>query len=139
MLQGIAHGGYDRVVVMGADLSHPPERILDRLAALDVGCGMAEDCYTCLLGTAIALLDNVDNGAAAHANRIAAWLARAEALHGQALSKGESAQLPFEQGRLAELIGDPATAAARYRQSHALYPHPANPAADALRRLGLAP
>ena len=33
------------------------------------------------------------------ANRVAAWLARAEALHDQALSKEESAMLPFEQGR----------------------------------------
>ena len=40
---------------------------------------------------------------------------------------------------LAELTGDAATATARYRQSHALDPHPANPAAAALRRLGLAP
>ncbi len=96
----------------------------------------AQDCYTCLLGMAISLLDNA---AAAHANRIAAWLTRAEALHGQALSKSESAQLPFEQGRLAELTGDTATATARYRQSQALDPHPENPAADALRRLGLAP
>ena len=45
----------------------------------------------------------------------------------------------FEQGRLAELTGDAATATARYRQSHALHPHPGNPSADALRRLGLAP
>ena len=59
----------------------------------------AQDCYTCLLGMAIALLDN---DAAPHANRIAAWLTRARALHGQAISKSESAQLPFEQGRLAE-------------------------------------
>ena len=66
-------------------------------------------------------------------------MTRAEALHGQALSKSEAAQLPFEQGRLAELTGDTATATARYRQSHALDPHPENPAADALRRLGLAP
>ena len=96
----------------------------------------AQDCYTCLLGMAIALLDN---DAAPHANRIAAWLTRAEALHGQALSKSESAQLPFEQGRLAELTGDTATATARYRQSQALDPHPENPAAGALRRLGLTP
>ena len=84
----------------------------------------AQDCYPCLLGMSTALLDNVDYGAAAHAARIAVWLARAEALHDQALSKGESARLPFEQGRLAELTGDTATAAARYRRSHAIRPHP---------------
>ena len=30
----------------------------------------------------------------------------------------------FEQGRLAELTGDAGTAAARYRQAYAVYPHP---------------
>ena len=125
------YGRYLGLVV----LSGSP-RLLEPLAPL---FARAQDCYTCLLGMAIALLDNVGNDDAGHANRIAAWLTRAEALHGQALSKAESAQLPFEQGRLAELTGDAATAAARYRQSHALDPHPANPAAAALRRLGLAP
>ncbi len=41
VLQGIAHARYDRVVVMDADLSHPPERIPDLLAGLDGGCDMA--------------------------------------------------------------------------------------------------
>ena len=125
------YGSYLGLVV----LSGSP-RLLEPLAPL---LARAQHCYPCLLGMAIALLDNVSNDDDAHANRIAAWLTRAEALHGQALSKGESAQLPFEQGRLAELTGDAATAAARYRQSHALNPHPANPAGAALRRLGLAP
>ena len=40
VLQDIAHGRYDRVVVMDADLSHPPERIPDLLAGLDAGCDM---------------------------------------------------------------------------------------------------
>ncbi len=40
VLQGIAHGRHDRVVVMDADLSHPPERIPDLLAGLDAGCDM---------------------------------------------------------------------------------------------------
>ena len=98
----------------------------------------AEDCYPSLTGLAAALLDNWDEGGAAHADRIAAWLARAEALRDQALTKGESADLPFLQGRLAELNGAAASAAA-YRRSYALYPHPRSQAADALRRLGLAP
>ena len=95
----------------------------------------ADDCYPCLLGMAASLLDN---DAADHAGRIAGWLARAEALRDQALSKQESAKVFFEQGRLAELIGDADTAAARYREAYALYPHPESGAA-ALRRLGLAP
>ena len=40
VLQGIAHARYDRVVVMDADLSHPPERIPDLFAGLDAGCDM---------------------------------------------------------------------------------------------------
>ena len=98
----------------------------------------ADDCYPCLTGLAAALLENPDQGGA-HADRIAAWLARAQARHDHALSKGESASLPFLQGRLAELTDDATTAAARYRQSYALYPHPQNEASDALHRLGLAP
>ena len=73
------------------------------------------------------------------ADRIAAWLARAQALRDQPLTKGDSADLPFLQGRLAELTGDTASATAGYRRSYALYPHPRSEAADALRRLGLAP
>jgi hypothetical protein len=99
----------------------------------------ADDCYPCLTGLAAALLDNWDEGADAHADRIAAWLARAEALRDQALTKGESADLPFLQGRLAESTGDAASAAAGYRRSYALHPHPRSEAAGALRRLGLAP
>ena len=41
MLHGIRIARFDRVVVMDADLSHPPERIGDLLAALDGDCGMA--------------------------------------------------------------------------------------------------
>ena len=40
VLEGIAGSRYDRIVVMDADLSHPPERIPDLLAALDAGCDM---------------------------------------------------------------------------------------------------
>ena len=40
VLDGIALGRYDRIVVMDADLSHPPERIPDLLAGLDAGCDM---------------------------------------------------------------------------------------------------
>ena len=65
----------------------------------------ADDCYPCLLGMAGSLLGNDADG---HAGRIAGWLARAEALRGQALSGQESAKVFFEQGRLAELTGDPA-------------------------------
>ena len=98
----------------------------------------AQDCYPCLLGMSNALLDNVDYGGGAHADRIAAWLARAEVLHDRALSKDQSARLPLLQGRLAELNGAAATAAARYRLSYTIYPHPQSGAGVALRRLGLA-
>ena len=41
VLLGIRRARFDRVVVMDADLSHPPERIIDLLRALDGGCDMA--------------------------------------------------------------------------------------------------
>ena len=114
------------LVVVGSRYLEPMAGLLER----------AEDCYPCLLGMVDAVLDN---DAAGHADRLAAWLARAEALHDRALSKGESARLPLEQGRLAELTGDAATAAARYREAYAIFPHPGAAAAVALRRMGLAP
>ena len=40
VLEGIEDARYDRIVVMDADLSHPPERIPDLLATLDAGCDM---------------------------------------------------------------------------------------------------
>ena len=40
VLEGIAESRHDRIVVMDADLSHPPERIPDLLAVLDAGCDM---------------------------------------------------------------------------------------------------
>ena len=114
------------VVLVGSRLQEPLAELLAR----------ADDCYPCLLGMADAVLDNA---AAGHAERIAVWLARAEALHDRALTKQESAKLRFEQGRLAELTGDTATAATRYRQAYAIFPHPDRDAGPALRRLGLAP
>ena len=112
------------LVLVGSRLLEPMAGLVER----------AEDCYPCLLGMAAAVLDN---DAAGHADRLAAWLARAEALHDRALSKQESAKLPYEQGRLAELTGDAATAAARYREAYAIFPHPDIDAGPALRRLGL--
>ena len=41
VLDGIRLARYDRVCVMDADLSHPPERIADLVAALDDGCDLA--------------------------------------------------------------------------------------------------
>lgn len=41
VLQGIRLARFDRVVVMDADLSHPPERIGDLLAALDAEADLA--------------------------------------------------------------------------------------------------
>ena len=125
----LSHYGYylGLVVLSGSPL------LLEPMAGL---FERADDCYTCLLGMAGSLLDN---DAAVHVPRIAGWLARAEALRSQALSKQESAKVFFEQGRLAELTGDPGTAATRYRQAYAVYPHPEVDAGAALSRLELAP
>ncbi len=40
VIEGIRQCRFDRLVVMDADLSHPPESIVDLLAALDAGCDM---------------------------------------------------------------------------------------------------
>ncbi len=40
VIDGIRLCRFDRLVVMDADLSHPPERIVDLLAALDADCDM---------------------------------------------------------------------------------------------------
>ncbi len=114
------------IVLVDSPLQEPLAEPLER----------ADDCYPCLLGMADAVLDN---DAASHAARVAAWLARAEALHDRAITRQESARLRLEQGRLAELTGDADTAAARYRQAYAIYPHPDVDAGPALRRFGLAP
>ena len=121
------YGYYLGLIVLSGspELLEPMESLIER----------AEDCYPCLIRMVTTLHDNE----VAAPERISAWLARAEALFHEAASKSERARLPFEQGRLAESAGDIATAAARYRESHAIYPHPRNQARDALRRLGLAP
>ena len=41
VLRGFELAAFDTLVVLDADLSHPPERIVDLLAALDDGCDMA--------------------------------------------------------------------------------------------------
>ena len=41
VLRGFELAMFDTLVVLDADLSHPPERIVDLLAALDGGCDMA--------------------------------------------------------------------------------------------------
>ena len=41
VLEGIELSRFDRIVVMDADLSHPPERIPDLLPALDSDCDLA--------------------------------------------------------------------------------------------------
>ena len=40
VLHGMRLARFDRLVVMDADLSHPPEQIIDLLAALDADCDM---------------------------------------------------------------------------------------------------
>ena len=61
----------------------------------------------------------LNSDAADHAGRGAGWLARAETLRGEAMSKMDSARVFFEQGRLAELTGDE-VAAGRYRRAYAV-------------------
>ena len=72
VLFGIARARFDRLVVMDADLSHPPERIPDLLRALGAGCDMA-------VGSRYAPRGRVDGGWSRRRriiSRGATWLAR---------------------------------------------------------------
>ena len=72
VLAGIREARFDRLVVIDADLSHPPERIPDLLAALEDGAGMA-------VGSRYAPGGRTDHawgrGRAAN-SRVATWLTR---------------------------------------------------------------
>ncbi|MDE0420329.1 MAG: glycosyltransferase family 2 protein [Gammaproteobacteria bacterium] len=72
VLEGIGLARFDRIVVMDADLSHPPERIPDLLCALDGGADM-------VVGSRYAPGGEIDQGWSAwrHLNsRLATLLAR---------------------------------------------------------------
>ena len=72
VIEGIRVCRSDRFVVMDADLSHPPERIMDLLAALDGDCHMA-------LGSRYAPGGAVDRSWSLYRvlnSRLATWLAR---------------------------------------------------------------
>ena len=72
VLLGIRLARFDRVVVMDADLSHPPERIPDLLAALDAGADL-------VLGSRYVPGASVDRGWSRHrrsGSRLATALAR---------------------------------------------------------------
>ena len=72
VIEGIGLSRFDRLVVMDADLSHPPERIVDLLAALDGGCDM-------VIGSRYAPGGIVDSSWSLYRvlnSRLATWLAR---------------------------------------------------------------
>ena len=72
VIDGIRLCRFDRLVVMDADLSHPPERIVDLLAALDADCDM-------VIGSRYAPGGIVDSSWSLYRvlnSRLATWLAR---------------------------------------------------------------
>jgi len=72
VIEGMRLSRFDRLVVMDADLSHPPERIVDLLAALDGGCDM-------VIGSRYAPGGIVDRSWGLYRalnSRLATWLAR---------------------------------------------------------------
>ena len=82
VLLGMRLARFDRLVVMDADLSHPPEQIIDLLGALDVDCDMA-------VGSRYASGASVDQGWAWHRrliSKIGTGLARPLANCGDPLS-----------------------------------------------------
>ena len=72
VIEGIRQCRFDRLMVMDADLSHPPERIVDLLAALDADCDM-------VIGSRYAPGGMVDRSWSLYRvlnSRLATWLAR---------------------------------------------------------------
>ncbi len=72
VVDGLRQCRFDRLVVMDADLSHPPERIVDLLAALDRDCDM-------VIGSRYTPGGIVDPSWSLHRvvnSRLATWLAR---------------------------------------------------------------
>ena len=72
VLDGIELARFDRLVVMDADLSHPPEQIPELLAALDDDCDMA-------IGSRYAAGGEIDETWSRYRalnSRVATWLAR---------------------------------------------------------------
>ena len=72
VIEGIRQCRFDRLVVMDADLSHPPERIADLLDALDADCDM-------VVGSRYAPGGIVDRSWSLYRvlnSRLATWLAR---------------------------------------------------------------
>ena len=72
VIEGIRLSRFDRLVVMDADLSHPPERIVDLLAALDGDCDI-------VIGSRYTSGGIVDRSWSLYRvlnSRLATWLAR---------------------------------------------------------------
>ncbi len=72
VIEGIRQCRFDRLVVMDADLSHPPERIADLLAALDTDCDM-------IIGSRYSPGGTVDKSWSLYRvlnSQLATWLAR---------------------------------------------------------------
>ncbi len=72
VIEGMRLARFDNLVVMDADLSHPPERIAELLAALDSGCDM-------VLGSRYAPGGAVDESWSFYRvlnSRLATWMAR---------------------------------------------------------------
>ena len=72
VIEGIRLSRFDRLVVMDADLSHPPERIVDLLAALDGDCDI-------VIGSRYTSGGVVDRSWSLYRvlnSRLATWLAR---------------------------------------------------------------
>ena len=92
---------------------------------------LVERNYTCLLGMATILLDN---GNSSHWEQVSAWLDRAETLKHEALSKEFLAKLYYLKGSLLQKRGQRVVAVASFRKSRDIYPHPDNPALEALEQ-----
>ena len=92
---------------------------------------LAEGSYTCLLGIASIL---IEMGNSAHWEQASAWLAKAETVKHEALTKKTLARLYYLKGSFSQKQGQKAAAVAFFGKSRDIYPHPENKAIKALEK-----
>ena len=92
---------------------------------------LAEGSYACLLGMASIL---IEQGNSAHWEQASAWLAKAETVKHEALTKKTLAKLYYWKGSLLQKQGQKTAAAASFGKSRDIYPHPENKAIKALEQ-----
>ena len=84
---------------------------------------LAEESYSCLLGMSSIL---IEQGNSTHRERASGWLAKAETIKHEVISKRNLAKLYYWKGRLSQKQGQRMAAIASFEKSRDIYPHPEN-------------